>query len=213
MRSLSINTIVLILFIGSIHTLWAIDAEDIIDKVKNKYEEIGSLTANFTQSFKWKLAGESQEQHGSLFIKGKNKFRIETEGQIVVSDGTNLWTYSKSNNQVIIDNVDNAEEVILPREIFLKFSQNYNPQYLREEKYNNTDCYVVNLIAKTDNQFIREMKIWVARSSWLTQKVQHTDINENITTYSLRSIKVNQDLKDTVFSLQIPENVEVVDMR
>ncbi len=213
MKNIFIHTGIFILFIIAINNTWAVDAEDIINKVKKKYDDIESLTADFTQSFKWKLAGETQEQGGKIFIKGTDKFRVETEGQIVVSDGQSLWTFSKSNNQVIIDNVSNAEEVILPREIFLKFSKNYNPKYLHEEKYNNTICHVVDLVAKTDNQFIREMKIWINKDNWLTQKVQHIDINGNMTTYSLYSINVNQNLKDSVFSLQIPDNVEVVDMR
>lgn len=210
MKSIFIKVFILMIMINN---TWAVDADDIIDKVKKKYDDIESLTANFTQSFKWKLAGETQEQDGKIFIKGKEKFRIETKEQIIVSDGLSLWTFSKSNNQVIIDNVDKAEEVILPREIFLQFSRNYNPKYVKEEKYNNTDCHVVNLIAKTDNQFIREMKVWVDKDKWLTQQVQHTDINGNMTTYSLSAIQVNQNLKDNVFSLQIPDNVEVIDMR
>lgn len=210
MKKLFLNIFILLLLINN---SWAIDAGKIIDNVKKKFDDIQNLTADFTQSFKWKLAGETQQQGGKIFIKGKDKFRIETEGQIVVSDGQSLWTFSKSNNQVIIDNVNKADEVVLPREIFLKFSENYKPKYVGEEKYNTMTCHVVDLIAKTDNQFIREMKIWVDKDNWLTQQVQHIDINGNMTTYSLSSIKVNQNLKDAVFSFQPPDNVEVIDMR
>lgn len=192
---------------------YSIDASEIINKVKKKYETVESFSAEFQQSFKWKLAGETQQQEGKIFLKNFDKFRIETDNQLIVSDGKTLWTYSADNNQVLIDDLSNAEDILLPRQLFLKFSEEYNPVLLGEEKYNDADCYALRLVAKNEEVFIKEMKIWIQKDSWLTLKIEHIDINENVTIYTLNNILINKKVDDKYFTYQIPPNVEVIDMR
>ena len=200
-------------FMGFIKWGYCIDASEIIKKAKQKYESIESFSAEFKQIFKWKLAGETQQHNGKILLKELNKFRIETDNQFIISDGNTLWTYSKINNQVIIDNIKNAEEIVLPREIFLKFSQQYNPVLLRRENFNESECYVIHLIAKNENVFIREMKIWIDKNTWFTLKIEHKDINENVTIYVLGNIQINKKIDDKKFMYQPLNNVEIIDMR
>ena len=168
---------------------------------------------DFTQQFNWKLAGQTQEQKGTIILKDKDKFRVATDDQVIVSDGTTLWTYSRIHNQVIIDNLQNSEDVILPREIFLKFSQKYNPQLLGEARVLESDCYHLRLNAKTEDVFIREIKIWVDKKSWITIKIEQKDINENLTTYTLENIIINPSIPDHKFTYKIPQDAEVINMR
>ncbi len=190
-----------------------IDAEEIIRDVRQKYDGIKSFSADFVQSFNWKLAGQSQEQKGKIILKDFDKFRIETEDQLIVSDGTTLWTYSRIHGQVIIDRIENAEEVILPRDLFLKFSQKYIPTLAGEEKIRNMDCQVVRMTAKSGDVYIKEMKIWVDKKSLLTTKIEQKDINDNLTTYVLENMVINQPLDPETFHYVVPKDVEVIDMR
>ena len=205
--------IILIYLLSFENTGYSIDAPEIIKKVKQKYDSIESFSADFKQIFKWKLAGETQENAGKVFLKGKDKFRIETEEQLIVSDGNTLWSYSKINNQVIIDNMKNADEVVLPREIFLKYSQKYRPSLLRKEKLNIFECYVLHLVSKTEDVLIKEMKIWVNTKNWITLKIEQVDINQNVTIYILNNIITNKKIDSSKFIYNVPQNVEIIDMR
>lgn len=203
----------LIYFSGFIKGGYCIDGSEIIKRVKQKYNTIESFSADFKQIFHWKLVGEAQENNGKIFLKNVDKFRIETNGQLIISDGTTLWTYSKINNQVIIDNMESSEEVMLPREIFLKFSKDYRPLLLGSERLTDADCYIVHLIANSENLFIKEMKVWIDKKNWLTLKIEHVDINENTTIYELSNILINKKIDKQKFTYKIPSNVEIIDMR
>jgi len=212
MKHLSIIMMLSFMFFDS-RVLFSIDAPEIVNKVKETYESTKNFSADFKQQFKWKLAGETQENVGKILLKDNDKFRIETEDQVIVSDGATLWTFSKMNNQVIIDNLSNADEVVLPREIFLRFSKKYKPLLLGKETLNNTECYVIQLIAESEDVFIKEMKLWIDKTNWLTQKIEQVDINKNITIYSLTNINTDLQIEDKAFDYKIPPNVEIIDMR
>jgi outer membrane lipoprotein carrier protein len=194
-------------------SLLAIDAAEVIKKAKQTYEATPAFSAEFAQQFKWKLAGDSQEQQGKIWMKSGDKFKIETPDQTIVSDGKTIWTYSRANNQVIIDNMKSSSENQLPNDIFLKYTQEYRPVSMSEEMVDAIPCYTVLLVPKTENAFIREMKVWVDKKQWLTVKIQHVDINENTTTYLLSNITIDKTLPDDTFNFKKSTGVEEVDMR
>jgi chaperone LolA len=197
-------------------SLFAADnkAEEIIKKVKNEYDDLKTFYADFTQTSYWKLADNVHEQKGKIWLKGKDKFKIETDDQTVVSDGKTIWTYSKFNNQVIIDKVEKSgEEIRLPKDIFFKYSEDYNPIYIKDEKIDNQDCSVLELKAKTEDIFIKYMKIWINRKISIPVKIEQTDINNNSNNYLISNIEINKAIDDNFFVYKVPESVEIIDMR
>lgn len=195
------------------NSLYAINAKQIVKKVKQKYETLKSLKAHFKQEYKWALAGETQTVEGVLLLKAGNKYRIETDTQIIVTDGNIVWTYSKHNNQVIIDYLTHSSENPLPKDLLFKYSEEFVPHFVKEEKIDGKKVYLLNLVPKDKEAFIVAMKIWVDAESWLTVKIQQTDLNDNVNTYIISKIEENIDLPDRLFTFQIPPDAEVVDMR
>ncbi len=188
-------------------------AEDIIKDARKKYEDLKTLKADFTQIFQWKLAENVHEQKGMIWLKGKDKFKIQTDDQIIVSDGKTVWTYSAVNNQVIVDNVDKSEDITLPKDLLLNYSKQYVPKYIKNEKVNNTDCHLLEFTADTQDIFIKYMKIWINTKLRIPVKIQQTDLNDNINTYMLSGIEIDTDLPDNFFKYQSKPGVEVIDMR
>ncbi len=189
-------------------------ADEIIKKVKKKYDDLKTFNAEFTQNFHWKLADNLHEQKGKIWLKGKEKFRIETEDQTIVSNGKTIWTYSQFNNQVIIDNLEkSAEEIRLPKDLFFKYSEQYLPNYLQQDKIDNQDCYVLELQAKTEDIFIKYMKMWISTKLLVPIKIEQVDLNNNTNTYILHNIEINNEINDNFFVYKIPDSVEIIDMR
>ncbi len=208
--------IIIILICHHTLSLFALDnkADEIIRKVKAKYDDLKTFYAEFDQTSYWKLANNVQEQHGKIWLKDKDKFRIETQDQIIVSDGKTIWTFSQFNNQVIIDKVEKSgEEIRLPKDIFFNYSEDYIPVYLNDEKINNQDCFVLELRAKTKDIFIKYMKIWIDAKITVPIKIEQVDINNNSNTYLLMNPEINKAINDSFFSYKIPDSVEVIDMR
>lgn len=80
------------------------EAKKILDRVRKKYDGYKSMEAAFT------LASEvpdqpKETQKGTIGQQG-NKFRLDMDGQIIVSDGKINWIYLKKNNEIQINNAD-----------------------------------------------------------------------------------------------------------
>jgi outer membrane lipoprotein-sorting protein len=188
-------------------------SESIIKDVLKKYEESKNIKVDFLQTFNWKLTGNISEQNGTIWLEGKEKFKIITEDQTIVSDGETAWTYSKTNKQVIIDKVANAEDINLPRDILLNFSDQYKSIYVKNEKVNNKDCYFIELSSKNDDLFIKQMKLWIETKKMNLLKIEQIDLNENVNTYFLSNFQINSPIGSEFFKYEVPDTVEVIDMR
>ncbi len=188
-------------------------AKDIIKKVNQKYKMLKTLQADFQQTFKWELAGETQTIEGSIYLMESSHYRIETATQAIVTDGATVWTYSKQAEQVIIDRLGNSDESQLPKNLLFKYSKDYKPSLLREEKLDGRKIYVLELIPKDEEAFIKSMTIWVDADKWFTRKIEQVDINDNLNTYILSNIREDVELTPDVFQFEIPKEAEIVDLR
>jgi len=188
-------------------------SKSIIKDVLKKYEESKNIKVDFLQTFNWKLTDNISEQKGTIWLEGKEKFKILTEDQTIVSDGKTVWTYSKINKQVIIDRVDNSEDINLPRDILLNFSDQYESIYVKNEKIDNKDCFFIELSSKEDDLFIKQMKLWIEIKTMILLKIEQIDINDNVNTYLLSNFKTNVPINASFFKYEIPDTLEVIDMR
>ncbi len=208
----------ILLFFALSSTAFAIGPEEIMEKVRSKYSAMKSFSASFDQNFYWKLADKEQGFEGKIQVAKDGKFRFETKGknpQLIVSDGSSIWNYSRENNQVIIRSTHKeGGNLYDPKSFIMGYSEKFRPNLLGEEKLDGKGCYLLELLPenKGNNDF-KEVKVWIDRKSWLIVNIKYTDLNGNITTYSLSDVKVNPKLEGSLFTFSPPEGVEVIDMR
>lgn len=191
---------------------WAISPEDIIEHVQDKYQDVTDATITYTQSVKFRVSQAEQTSDGTLYFKKKNQYRIETGDRTVVTDGVTSWSYNPKANQVIIDKYKEDAHSMAPDKLLLSFPENQFASVLPNQTVGGEDCYVLKLTPKDENSFTTGMKIWIT-SDWLIKQVQVTDINQAVTTYTIKSIKLNTGLKEGTFKFKAPEKADVIDLR
>ncbi len=189
------------------------DAAKIISKVRSTYENLQSLTADFEKDYTWALAGETQTLSGKLYLKKGDRYRIETEVQTIVTDGTTVWTYSPEKSQVFVDHLEKSDENPLPRDLLIKYTSEFKPKYLRSETVDGRDCHVVQLEARDEEAYARSVTVWVDKKNSVAVQIEQRDLNDNITVYRLKNFALNPPLNDQLFSFAIPEKTEVIDWR
>ncbi|MCK6561141.1 outer membrane lipoprotein carrier protein LolA [candidate division KSB1 bacterium] len=190
------------------------NADKIIGRVRSTYEKLEAMTADFQKEYTWALAGETQTLTGKLYLKKGDRYRVETDLQTIVTDGKTVWTYSVDKQQVFIDNMTKSQENPLPRDLLIKYTNDFKAEYLRDERFEQSDCHVVRLSPRQeDESFAKSVTVWVDKKSWIAIKIEQVDLNENLTVYKLQNIAINPTLADQLFTFKIPDNVEVVDWR
>jgi len=188
-------------------------ADDIVAKIRQTYEKLESLKGDFEQQYTWSLAGETQTLNGTLYLKKGDRYRVETSNQMIITDGKTVWTYSLDKKQVLVDRLEKSKENPLPRDLILKYTHDFKPRLLRSEKIGAADCYVLAMTPRDENAFVQTVTAWIDKSTWLALRIEQVDINDNKTVYLLKNAQRNLPLADGLFSLNIPDDVEVVDMR
>lgn len=188
-------------------------AQDVLERVKKRYDAIDDAQLRFSQKTRFELSKVEQNVSGTLWMKKNNRYRVETGDQTIVTDGVTVWSYSAANNQVLIDRFKMDENSISPERILMHSPTEYTPSILGKDKIGKTDVLVLKLVPRNDQSMIKTMKVWVDNATWLIKKVEILDVNGKQTEYLITDLHINSGVKDSLFTYQIPEGVEVVDLR
>jgi outer membrane lipoprotein carrier protein len=189
------------------------DPQEILDSVRKKYDGIRDAELKFTQRTRFPGSTLEQRAKGTLYLKKEHKYRIETDDQIVVTNGETVWSYSVPNRQVLIDRFKPSDRSFSPERILGGATDDYAATVRGREKSGNTECIVLNLLPKGEASLVKSLRLWIDPSEWLVRTAELTDVNGKVTTYTVSDITLNPGLSDSRFVLQIPEGAEVVDMR
>jgi outer membrane lipoprotein carrier protein len=187
--------------------------KEITDHMQKKYESIQDATARFTQHVKFGFSKIEQSFSGTLRMKKPNRFRVETEYQTLVTDGTTVWSFSPVNKQVLIDRYKETADSFTPEQFLLNLPANYYATLVQPETGSDKSLIALKLVPKDDQSFIKSMKVWVDEGSWVVKRVEMIDVNDTEKIYSVQEIKINTNLKENTFAFTAPPGTEVVDLR
>ncbi|MBI4548611.1 MAG: outer membrane lipoprotein chaperone LolA [Ignavibacteriae bacterium] len=188
------------------------DAERIISKLQNKYDSIRDASVTFTQDVVFGVTKAEQTFTGSLLMKKGNKYRIEFEEQTIVTDGKSVWSYTKANNQVLIDRYKENPNTFSPDKVLVNVPKNYTATVLGKESIQKRETTILKLLPRHDKVNLKWMKVWVDKD-WLMRKIQVLDLGDNLTTYHIEAIQLNVGLAETHFQFLPPPDVEIIDLR
>jgi len=190
------------------------DESEIIEEVQDVYEDIEFLSAEFVQKEIFELTGSVNETKGKIYIKNGVEYRLETEDQVIVTDGKVVWSYSHHNNQLIIDYVKEGDASVLPRDMLFKYPKNYYSTLIKTEKIDKEEYYIMKMVPKEETHgYIKSMKIWVNSDSYLINKLEYMDLNDNTSSFEINKLDVSSDLSDQLFKFEAPPQSEIIDMR
>jgi chaperone LolA len=187
--------------------------KQVSDHIQRRYEMVDDAVAQFEQHVKFGFSNIEQTFVGTLTMKKPNHYRIESEHQTIVTDGTTVWAYSETNHQVIIDKYKENQNSISPEIFLLNLPSNYYSAIIGKETFKSAKCIVLKLTPKDDRSFVKSVKLWVDEQSWMIHKIFIVDVNETETTYIVKEIKLNVSVREKVFSFAAPAGADVVDLR
>jgi outer membrane lipoprotein carrier protein len=191
------------------------DAKKILDNVSAKFKSYRSVIAHFVLKIENASAKSLGTKTGVVNMKG-SKYRVSISGQEIYSDGTNIWTYDKSTNEVQITQFDPSANTITPQKMFTNF---YDKDFL----------YKLNDDIKQGSKIIEEIELTPVDKTKPFFKVL-VDIDKKTQTiistevfqktgdryiYNINSMKINTNIPDNIFVFDTKNypKVEVIDLR
>lgn len=187
--------------------------KEITEKIQSRSSMIDDAVATFQQHVKFGYSSIEQSFSGTLSLKKPNRYRIESEQQVVVTDGTTVWAYSPANNQVLIDRYKENENSLSPDKFLLNLPATYYVTLVGSEKSAGSTIHILKLVPKDDRSFVRSVKVWVDGTTWNARRIMLVDVNDTETTYLISELKLNTNIPLKTFTFSAPAGTEVVDLR
>ena len=191
------------------------DAKKILDNVSTKFKTYKSVVAAFSLKIENSSGKNLGTKTGTVTMKG-SKYRVSVSGQEIYSDGSNIWTYDKSTNEVQITQFDASANTITPQKMFTNF---YDKDFLYklngETKQGNKTVQEIELtpIDKTKPFFKVLIDVDKASQSIMSTKVFQKTGDRY--TYTVTSLKTNTNPPDDlfVFNTKNYPKAEIIDLR
>ncbi len=146
----TISIILALLLGGHAFAQNAKKAEELLEQVVNKTASYKNLKADILYTMVNNELDINEKKEGVIYISG-DSYRIEMEGQVIISDGKTVWTYLEDSGEVMVSNVEDNDESISPTKILTTYNSNYKARFDTDKKYKNADLKVINLAPTTAN--------------------------------------------------------------
>ncbi len=189
------------------------DAADLVSRLRKKYDRIDDMSLTFRQTTVFAVSKARQTSEGGLALAKGNRYRITFEDRVIVSDGATVWSWSKSNAQVIVDRFRDDPNSLTPERLLIRIPAEYTPIPLGKEKLGKEETTVLKMTPAAGDRSVRWFKLWVDEDRLTILKLQLSDIAENDITYELSDILMNKGLRDSTFRLTPPPGAEILDLR
>ncbi len=189
-------------------------AEQVVDALQKNYDATIDFIADFQQETEVKTLNRSLKAWGKLSFKrpGKMLWRYdEPKGQIVLTDGSHLYFLQPEQNQVIKSPLKNAFRSDIPLSFLLGLG-NLKKDFNAVLKATEKDEYILRLEPKGEAGGFSEILLGVSRSSADIVWVSIRDAANNLTSLRFSNMKKGLGLKDSLFRIDIPEGVDIVEL-
>ncbi len=154
-----------------------------------------------------------EKKTGVIYVQG-DAYRLEMEGQLVISDGKTIWTYLPDSEEVMVSSAEDSDESISPTKILSKYGDNYKARFDNDKKYQGTNLKEISLKSEDGNNFDK-LNVVVDSKNKSLKSFSIYDKNGNIFTYEILNLQSSIDIQDSVFTFVSTDypGVEVIDMR
>lgn len=151
----------------------------------------------------------NENQKGNIKINN-NKFRLDLNEQIVISDDSTQWIYLKESNELQIMEFDSEDEMLSPNKLFTIYENGYKNQYI-ELKDNN---HIIDLFPVESNEF-KNIQLHINKDKIQLNKIILFDKNGGSFSYTITKFITNANFDDNLFKFNTEEypDLEIIDLR
>lgn len=187
------------------------NAEQILKKAADKMG--GSSAVSFTVTMVNKDTNKKEKARQSadvLFFK--NKYRVSAADQVLYCNGTSVWHWNKSANEVMLTTLTSSDDDLMnPSKLLANYKQNYKPKFIRQE---NDGTAVVDLTPKKSKSFYK-IRLLINGTNGVLKKMEIHNYDGSEADYMVSNFKSGVKTTESDFAFQATQNpkVEVIDMR
>jgi outer membrane lipoprotein carrier protein len=190
-------------------------AKKVLDAVSNKFKTFKGVQSTFTLKIEDGNGKVQGQKKGTVYMKGP-KYRVNITGQDIYSDGSNVWTYDKTANEVTITQLDPTASGITPQKLFTNF---YDKDFLYklngEKKEGTRLLQEIEMTPVDKTKSFHKVYLLVDKKNQTIYSTKVLEKNGNKYSYTVNTLNGNAPISDAVFTFDKKKypGVEEVDLR
>lgn len=204
-----------LILIGFTGKAQAQDAQAILDKAAQMYEQSNGIKANFAIHSVVPQQNISESFEGIIEMKG-DKFKLETPDMITWYDGQTQWVYVMRNEEVNVSTPSGDElQLTNPAVLLRQYKKGFSVQYkgtstTRQAK----SAYDITLIPKKKSD-IQQIDLQIEKMSNIPAAITITDKNKATVSIYISKWETGKNQADSFFSFNESDypDAEVIDLR
>ncbi len=188
------------------------NANKLLKKVVDKTASYKNFKAQLSYTMVNTEMNINEKKTGLLFVEG-NRYRIEMEGQIIISDGKTIWTIINDSQEVMVSAADDSDESLSPTKILSTYSD-YKAKFDKSQSFRKSSLKTIDLKPKKGEKF-QKLTMVVNDKNYRLESFSIYDKDGNIFTYHIINMQTDLNLPSNtfVFSSKDYPDYEVEDMR
>ncbi len=204
MRYLLMSILVLL----SISLTYSEETDELLEKIEGSYKKISDMVADFEQKSVLVELKKSVTYKGRLYVKIPSRFRWIYSGndsqEVFINDDT-LIIYNKKENQAIKSLFSKEKFGSVPISILGGLGDMKKDFYVSK-----TDGKII-LKPRTPIPGIMSIELTSSESDFPVKRMKITDTNKNTIEITLKNVRVNTGLDDSLFIFNPSEKVRIIE--
>jgi outer membrane lipoprotein carrier protein len=188
--------------------------EEIVNKVQENYENTSDLEAIFIQESFIKMMDTVEKSEGKVYIKKQGKMRWDyrkPKKQEIVVDGRTIWIYNPEEKQVLKSPFSDNPQNRTPASFLAGTGIGRLKDDFEISLSKISGAHLLRLTPKGPKGNIETILLEILPIDYSIKRFSLIDIYGNKTTITLKDIKINKGLKDSLFHFKVPEGVKVIE--
>ena len=184
-------------------------AEKILKDLSANTKSYNNMDVDFDFNFINTSQDINESQKGNIKIN-QNKFRLDLNQQLIISDDSIQWIYLKESNELQIMEYDSQDEMISPNKLFTIYENGYKSQYI-ELKENN---HIIDLFPIESNEF-KNIQLHIDKDKIQLKKIILFDKNGGSFSYSITKLITDKEIDENAFRFNEANypDLEIIDLR
>jgi len=177
--------------------------DDIYLNLQTKYDTIKTFQSDFEQTNFWQELDIQKKSYGKIFYDESRLLLNYSEpaGQKMLIDSTTVTIYDSTSKQALISN--KVETELRPVKFISLYWENSQKELIEQ----NSDNFKIQITTEFKERILVEIR------KTLISGFTFYDREGNSVQYIFNNEKINRQLQENIFELELPDDVNILDNR
>lgn len=187
---------------------------ELVASLQVQYDRITDFSANFEHRYSGGVLQATDVERGTVRVRKPGRWRfdyISPETKLFVCDGTAIHSYFPADRQVIVSPLPADGQASTPASFLAgegDLRRDFTARYAARQAPEGT--WSIELTPVRGDADYETLTLTIARDTLDILAMATTDFQGGVSAYVFSNVKRNQGLTDTLFVLDVPEDVEVI---